>query len=211
MGVPAFFRWLAKRYGKIIVDVIEPNTQIIDDVEIPEDTSQPNPNGMEFDNFYLDMNNIIHNCTHPEDKNPPSNEDEMMMAISEGVERLFSIVRPRKLLMIAIDGVAPRAKMNQQRSRRFRSAQEAEEQKEVMKRVNEEMQANGLKPAETKQKWDTNAITPGTAFMEKVTDWLHFWVASKISSDPGWKNVRSNIFFFFFFFFGLKIPFFVSY
>ena len=35
----------------------------------------------------------------------PKNEDEMMIAIFECVDRMFSIVRPRKLLYMAIDGV----------------------------------------------------------------------------------------------------------
>ena len=68
MGVPAFFAWLVRRYPKVAVPAAVEQPRVVDGVAVPIDCSQPNPSGFEIDNLYLDMNGIIHPCTHPEDK-----------------------------------------------------------------------------------------------------------------------------------------------
>lgn len=68
MGVPSYFRWLRDKYSKILYNVIEESWVEVDGVKIPPDASQPNPNNIEFDNLYLDMNGIIHPCSHPENE-----------------------------------------------------------------------------------------------------------------------------------------------
>ena len=40
-----------------------------------------------------------------------------------------------------------------------------------------------------KKSWDSNAITPGTPFMDLLAASLRYWVVQKMNSDPGWKNV----------------------
>ncbi|CAI5149793.1 BEM_HP_G0078970.mRNA.1.CDS.1 [Saccharomyces cerevisiae] len=83
----------------------------------------------QFDNLYLDMNSILHNCTH-------GNDDDVTKRLTEGEVfckksvrisiTFFQTIKPKKIFYMAIDGVAPRAKMNQQRARRFRTAMDAE-------------------------------------------------------------------------------------
>ncbi|XP_007421458.1 5'-3' exoribonuclease 2 isoform X1 [Python bivittatus] len=191
MGVPAFFRWLSRKYPSIIVSCTEEKPKECNGIKIPVDTSKPNPNEVEFDNLYLDMNGIIHPCTHPEDKPAPKNEDEMMVAIFEYIDRLFNIVRPRRLLYMAIDGVAPRAKMNQQRSRRFRASKEGVETVEEKQRIRQEILGKGgfLPPEEIKERFDSNCITPGTEFMDNLAKCLQYYIADRLNNDPGWKKI----------------------
>ncbi|KAH8238853.1 hypothetical protein KR038_004666 [Drosophila bunnanda] len=194
MGVPAFFRWLSRKYPSVIIECNE-NKQMDPDTgrNTYEDATLPNPNGVEFDNLYLDMNGIIHPCTHPEDKPAPKNEDEMMVAIFECIDRLFGIVRPRKLLYMAIDGVAPRAKMNQQRSRRFRSAKETTEKRLEIERIREELISRGCKLPPEKEKgehFDSNCITPGTPFMDRLSKCLHYYVHDRLNNNPAWKGIK---------------------
>jgi 5'-3' exoribonuclease 1 len=165
MGVPKFFRWMSERYPAI--------SQLIADNRIPE-----------FDCLYLDMNGIIHNCTHANNDSATYrlSEDKMFIAIFNYIEHLFSKIKPQKLFFMAIDGVAPRAKMNQQRARRFRTAYDAEVAREKAIKEGVEM------PKE--EAFDSNCITPGTEFMARLTRHLKYFVAKKVSEDADWQGVE---------------------
>jgi len=217
MGIPAAFRWLSSKYPKIISSVVEDLPQTLEDgTVVPVDHTGPNPNGEEFDNLYLDMNGIVHPCSHPEDRPAPADEEEMMLEVFKYTDRVVNMVRPRKVLMIAVgtsspalallplgltcffaDGVAPRAKMNQQRSRRFRSAQEAkekEEDKQELLKLLKKQSGNSLSAETvetvTKKAFDSNSITPGTPFMDILAASLRYWCAYKLNTDPAWANLK---------------------
>lgn len=165
MGVPKFFRWLSERYPSI--------SMLIAESRIPE-----------FDSLYLDMNGIIHNCTHSDSDSPTfrMTEDQMFIAIFNYIEHLFGKIKPKKLFYMAVDGVAPRAKMNQQRARRFRTALDAENAKEKAIQQGLDM------PKE--DAFDSNCITPGTEFMQKLTKQLKYFINKKISEDTDWQGVE---------------------
>ncbi|KAJ7767544.1 exonuclease II [Mycena olivaceomarginata] len=148
-------------------------SQLIQENKIPE-----------FDNLYLDFNGIIHNCSHPNDEDAHFrlSEEQIFTSVFAYVDLLFGKIKPKKLFFMAVDGVAPRAKMNQQRSRRFRTAKEAKE-------IREKAEAKGETLPEEKA-FDSNCITPGTPFMARLSDQLRYFINKKITEDANWRDVE---------------------
>ena len=148
MGIPQYFGFLMKQYNNIIIHNLN-NT---------------------CDRLFLDLNCAIHGCVSRvleellkkgTDYNKDFIEEKIIENVYTYILFLVSIAKPQHLLYIAIDGVAPRAKMNQQRIRRYKSAKD-------------KVYLNSLKDTYKKPYiyWDTNAITPGTAFMEKLNTYI---------------------------------------
>uniref|UniRef100_A0A183GQ58 5'-3' exoribonuclease n=1 Tax=Heligmosomoides polygyrus TaxID=6339 RepID=A0A183GQ58_HELPZ len=132
----------------------------------------------------LDMNGIIHNCSHPNDDDIKFriSQEQIFSDIFAYIDKLFSIIRPKKVFFLAVDGVAPRAKMNQQRARRFMSARTAAEREQEFVRKGEEL------PIE--KRFDSNCITPGTLFMAELHESLSSWLNQKVDKDPAWRDIR---------------------
>jgi 5'-3' exoribonuclease 1 len=167
MGVPKFFRWLSERYPFCM--------QLVEQNAIPE-----------FDHLYLDMNGIIHTCTKPSGQDAEAlrlPEEEAVMNIMAYVDLLFKTIRPKKVFFLAIDGVAPRAKMNQQRARRFRTARD----NAANKKKREDKLQRSLASEEL---WDSNCITPGTEFLTRLAECIRFMICKKIGEDPVWREVN---------------------
>ena len=127
-GRPAFFKWLALKYPLMLETLVEaaPGDAVPvapDGAECAwTDGHEGEPHSVAVDNLYLDCNGIVHPCCHPEDGPQPRDEKEMFANVAELINRLVRATRPRRLLYLALDGVAPRAKLNQQRARRFCAA-----------------------------------------------------------------------------------------
>ena len=78
------------------------------------------------------------------------------------------MIKPKKVFFMAIDGVAPRAKMNQQRARRFRAGKERTRKLEILaNKTGQSFEATAAKH------FDTNAITPGIDLFSSHTENIH--------------------------------------
>ena len=120
----------------------------------------------------LDLNCAIYHCVRLQQKETPykpatkaAYEQAVVDRTIAYIQQLDRYVTPHALY-IAVDGVAPMAKLKQQRMRRFKSAVTAEEEARV------KAAAEGKRYVK-EERWDTNAITPGTDFMERLTRSLY--------------------------------------
>jgi 5'-3' exonuclease len=147
MGVPRFFSWVNNNYSVIIDPIIKPNE------------------------FYFDLNCLLHpKCfevageilkDHPEYdliKNQELLETKMFNKIIEYIQEILDYIQPSDLIYIAIDGVAPMAKIKHQRLRRFKSIRDYQIMDSIAKKHKKEVSKH----------WNSNCITPGTLFMKKI-------------------------------------------
>ncbi|KAF7701620.1 5'-3' exoribonuclease 4 [Cucumispora dikerogammari] len=155
MGITGLFRWLKQKYPSSITD------------KKPTQT----------DYLHIDFNALIHISTHPVDEKILTHQ-EMFALLASNIEKLVKELLPFKVLYLATDGVAPGAKLNQQRQRRYIKAQE-----DIVK--NEEIRKIGKSEV-----FDINCITPGTVFMNDLKNFVCIFIKQKQTTDEDYKNLE---------------------
>ena len=140
MGIPSYYKRLVDRFPKLL----QKGVRQLNHTDV----------------LLMDFNCLIYQCIRGEGLPiyTPQTREEWETALLDSVKKYTVHVwnvagRPRDVY-IAVDGVVPMAKIRQQRLRRFKSPWWASMEREA-----------GVRDADT---WDTNAITPGTEFMEKL-------------------------------------------
>ena len=149
MGIPSYFSHIVKEYRHIIKDM-----RTIRHVN----------------NFYLDSNSLIYDAV----KNNPTYdktkqkeyESELMNMVCAKIDFYVDTLHPRDCVFIAFDGVAPVAKLSQQRDRRYKSWYTSQIQRDIEGQV-------------YKESWNTSAITPGTEFMKKLNIYVTDYYQNK--------------------------------
>ena len=103
-------------------------------------------------------------------------EKRMFTEIKHYLEKILDFCNP-KFIYLGIDGVAPCAKMTQQRLRRFKTFMEKEEINKIKDQLNIDY---------SDICWDTNAISPGTDFMINLSKLLQQYILT----DPIFNNIE---------------------
>ncbi len=115
--------------------------------------------------FLMDFNCLIYQVLHTLEE---KTEAALIAATCEYARSIIEHVNAKNTY-IALDGVVPLAKMKQQRMRRFRAVRLAEEERKL-----------GLRSGAS---FDTNVITPGTAFMDRLAAALRSAIPGATISD----------------------------
>jgi 5'-3' exonuclease len=148
MGIPSYFVHIVKTYPTIIKEFV--------------------PNKIQIDNFYLDSNSIIYDAikNNAYKKGDAAFESKVIQWICDKLLYYINLINPEKKVLIAFDGVAPLAKLDQQRNRRY----------------NTWFVNNFLEKAENEKKelWDTTAITPGSNFMKTLSNTIKLFFKDKL-------------------------------
>jgi 5'-3' exonuclease len=139
MGIPSYFSYIIKNHVKLIKKLSK--------------------NTIPVNNLYLDCNSIIYDAVHNIDftKLVASDIDTIIASVCSKIDEYIFELKPDNIVYIAFDGVAPVAKLEQQRSRRYKSLYQNNISKSIFK---------DAKP----DPWNTTAITPGTNFMKKLNE-----------------------------------------
>jgi 5'-3' exoribonuclease 1 len=137
MGIPSYYSYLIKNYKKLLKDLDKFDKNV--------------------DNFYLDSNSIIYDCLKKD-----ISEDELIKEVCLKIDEYIKIVKPDKLVYISFDGIAPVAKLKQQKERRYKS--------KFMELLLEELYEDCDIEVKEKASFDKTAITPGTNFMKKLDE-----------------------------------------
>ena len=158
MGIPAYFSYLIKNHPNIIKRWVK--------------------NSMPVNNLYLDSNSIIYDAVRNINTTEPLTSNIIIGRVIAKIEEYILLLAPDNLVYIAFDGVAPVAKLEQQRERRYKSWYQGNVMRSIQKK-------------DTDDSWNTTAITPGTVFMKELNTKIraHFSGNSKImvstSDEPG--------------------------
>jgi hypothetical protein len=116
------------------------------------------------DYLAIDFNCAIHGCVRKVDKiywkrSKNELEGEIIRQVIIYMDYLIGDASPQKGIGIFVDGPVHLGKMKQQRDRRFKKSIEEREKAEIHEKHSVPMES---------VPFDTNAITPGTLFMEKL-------------------------------------------